>query len=214
MNSAQNESDLYNSNSDSSIRPSDLNRPIKKGPRSLFKYLVLGLFIFIISFIAAVLLPETRSYTQVNLVQRAIDASDGLEPNFESNDVQVLTDFVQEQFQWDSRAPYITETALRGVAVHEIIDGVELPSYVYEDAHGGQITVYMISYRLLDERPDNLSIDDLVLKNVSEEYQLIAAPSSTGTQAVMWREYSFLFLAVSSNDTPMLITRINPKRSP
>lgn len=195
----------------------DLSPKIEGSPRlvkALIKYSVLAVVILVISFVAAYLLPENSPQSRENLTQRAIDLSDGLIPIFESSDAQLLTDFVIEQFEWDSGPPFINETALRGVVVQEIVQGLELPGYLYEDAHGGQITVYIISYRLLDERNDNLSIDESVLKQVAEEYQLVPTPSNAGTQAVMWREYSFLFLAVSTSDTPILMSRINPKRSP
>lgn len=212
MESDKNHNDRFSSSSE--YRSAEFIEQKKKSPLHLVKYLLLGLVILTFSFIAAKLFPENPSTPQQNLIERAVQANDDLVPSYESPDPQLLTDFVREQFEWDSGPPFINETALRGVAVHEIVEGLELPSYIYEDAQGGQITVYIISYKLLDERTDNLAIDNSVLMKVSDEYHLVVAPSIPGSQAVMWREYSFLFLAVSSNDTPTLITRINPKRSP
>lgn len=218
-----NQSDSHlSSNPERSIPNSghqDYDTPVHAGPKrkgltSFVRYLVLALVILTISFVASTLLPENPNHSDQNLIERAIDASDGLVPSFESSDPQLLTEFIGENFEWDSGPPFINETALRGVAIHEVLEGLELPSYVYEDAHGGQIAVYIISYRLLDESVSTLLIDENILKRVSEEYDLVSAPSKTGTQAVMWREYSFLFLAVSSSDAPVLMSRINPKRSP
>ncbi len=185
-----------------------------KKDRAVIKYFLLLLAVSLVSSLAVFLVPDRRPQIKTDLISRAVESIDIIVPSFESSDPQILTDFIRGQFEWDASPPHISEASLRGAGIQEIVEGFDLPAFIYEDRAGGSILVYTLSYRVLDDNLIDLEIEENILQTISEEYQLVVARAPLGSQAVMWREYSFIFLAVTASEDPVLLSRVNPKRSP
>lgn len=181
---------------------------------AVLKFLLLLVSIAIVSSLAVFLVPDEARQVQTDLISRAVTSIAELNPSLNSSDPQLLTKYIREQFEWDTSPPLISGAKLIGAGVQEITDGFDLPAFIYRDSNGPDILVYMLSYRVLDDQAVDLEIPESVLTSLSEEYQLTVAGAPEGNQAVLWREYSFIFLAVSATEEPLLLARINPKRSP
>lgn len=147
---------------------------------------------------------------ETNALLLSADAASSMHLDLVSDDARELETFVQEQLNWRLTVPVIEGTALMGVQIREIGEGIRVPAIFYEDEQGeGPITVVAYTYALLDRAGDRLQFEPATLSQIQDpgHYDL----HDLGRQQLLvWRHRNNIFVAVTRGQAETLQDRVYP----
>lgn len=138
----------------------------------------------------------------------SVEKSRELELTLTTDSPEAAEQFVKEQLDWRLVLPGIDEAALEGVGVQELARGIEVPAFRFRDAATGEtITVYAVTYALLDRHPRRLEIGEDVLRQIEEEEHFDVY--DLGPERVLvWRYRDDIFIGVAPSSVQELHERI------
>jgi hypothetical protein len=116
-------------------------------------------------------------------------------------------EFIRDEFGWRVGVPVFQRATLRGVGITQITPGVEVPIFRYADERGREVTVFALSYALLDQVPDRLRLS-------RADYERLAADTTPsvrrvrGSDVLLWRDRDDIYVAVTAVPTADLVDRV------
>ncbi len=123
-------------------------------------------------------------------------------------DARAAEAFVEDHVGWRLSLPEIQGYSLDGVGIAEIAEEVTIPVFRYRAPGADTITLYAVSYALLDQVPGRVMIEDDVLRQLEDDAHF-DLHDIEGTQVLVWRNRDDLYLAVSA-DADDLTRRVTP----
>ncbi len=132
----------------------------------------------------------------------------------ELEEVQIETDrldeaerIVREELNLRVILPSIDQATLSGASITPLNADVTLPAFSYESEDGETITLYALSYRLLDQYAGRINLSRDVLRQIEDDTHFDL--HDLGDQNVLvWRHRDVIYIAVTDGDATALRDRI------
>lgn len=157
--------------------------------------------------VVAVLRERPAAPATADAVVRAAALAERVEPVLRTDDPAVVRGFVRDEFGWRVGVPVFELADLQGAAIVELAPSVEVPVFVYEDARGRRVTVFTLSYALLDQVPDRLRLERADYEALTVALQPVVRRAADA-EVVLWRDRDDIFLAVSTIPPSSLTDRL------
>ncbi len=186
---------------EAALPPSRLHRWVRAGYAALLLTIV-GLSIFLLLRRPA----RAEETSLVALVARhAADAT----VNFQTRDALEAQAFVELHMGWRLSLPDIQGYTLDGTGLADITDGVSVPVFRYTSDDGDPLTLYVLTYSMLDQTTRRATLEPDVLRQLEDD-QHFDLHDVRGTQVLLWRSRDDVYLAVTPTLDPSLAQRITP----
>lgn len=147
--------------------------------------------------------PEPRP---VDLIAAAADDAPRADVLLRTDEVAVAERFALDHVGWRVAVPQIDGMTLAGVGVREVVPGVAVPVFVYQN-RTERATLYGFDYHLLDQTSTRLRLDRDVFDQIEDDrhYEVHDLGS---TSAILWRDRDDILVLVTRGDANDLRLRI------
>ena len=135
-----------------------------------------------------------------NLISLSARKAKRIKPILTTSDRNEAQQFIVNHLDWRLNLPKIDGSIIKGVGISEIVSGVRVPVFLYEDESEGNtnVTVYAITYALLDEFQNQIELSQETLTAISDQDHIDKYELSSGSNVFVWRNADDIFLAVAS----------------
>ena len=117
---------------------------------------------------------------------------------------------VQNELGRRLTVPTVEAAQLQGVSIVELTEGARVPAFLFSDsASGERLTVYALSYALLDENTDRLALSRTVRQAIEDDRR-VDVHQLDEAGVLVWRNRNDIYLAVTRADAEALRSRIAP----
>ena len=180
-----------------------------RSKRNKFKHFVISsLVIAIAGLLAYTLSSLLQKEPDTNLLTLSAGIVDHLDITFRTNSPEQAERYVYDRLDWRLIIPGIDQTTLVGVCISEIVQGIEVPVFLFNDVMSNErITLFVYSYALLDRLNDRVALGRDILRQIEESghfdlYDLDAE------KVLVWRNQDEIYIAVTTGDAETLRQRI------
>lgn len=180
-----------------------------RSKRNKFKHFVISsLVIAIAGLLAYTLSSLLQKEPDTNLLTLSAGIVDHLDITFRTNSPEQAERYVYDRLDWRLIIPGIDQTTLVGVCISEIVQGIEVPVFLFNDVMSNErITLFVYSYALLDQLNDRVALGRDILRQIEESghfdlYDLDAE------KVLVWRNQDEIYIAVTTGDAETLRQRI------
>lgn len=153
--------------------------------------------------------PEARP---TDLIAAAADDAPRADVLLRTDDVAVAERFALDHVGWRVAVPQIDGMPLAGVGVREVVPGVAVPVFVYQN-RTERATLYGFDYHLLDQTNTRLRLDRDVFDQIEDDrhYEVHDLGSAS---AILWRDRDDILVLVTRGDANDLRLRIGRTLAP
>jgi len=145
---------------------------------------------------------------ETNLILLAADhAADRPSPTLSTSRLDEAERFVQEELNLRTILPSIDQASLDGVMLTELVSGVTVPAFVYAQDDTEPVTLYALSYRLLDQYSGRVELSMDVLRQIEDDTHFDLHDLGHA-QVLVWRHRDIIFIAVTEGNASDLRDRI------
>ena len=147
--------------------------------------------------------PEVRA---VDLIAAAAADAPRADVLLRTDDLAAAQTFAFDHVGWRLSLPRIDGMTLAGVGVREVVPGVAVPVFVYQNATE-RATLYGFDYHLLDQAAAQLHLDRDVLDQIEDDRHYEVHDLGTAS-AILWRDRDDILVLVTRGDANDLRRRI------
>lgn len=188
-------------------RPSRVERVASSRPRQILYAVLMVLVAGLVGYAASALL-ETDP--DVNVITLSANRMASIEVDVESASPSEIESFLFDESERRIHVPHIDQATLVGAGLTEVVDGVQVPVVLYDDAPSGErIPVFVYSYALLDRYADRLKLERDVMQQIEDERHFDLHDLGE-TRVLIWRNRDEIFVAATRGDAASLQDRVRP----
>lgn len=144
----------------------------------------------------------------LNLISLSARQAKSIVPSFQTTSAEQAERYVFDRIGARVTVPTINQTALHGVAIHEIAESADVPVLLFQDAETGQpVAVYIYSYAFLDRHRDQLIVGRDILRQIEDQGNFDLHDLGE-EKALIWRYRDDIFVAITFGDAEELRGRI------
>ena len=147
---------------------------------------------------------------ETNLITLAVRQADAVRPAMQTGSPEQAEGFVLDELNWLLTLPTIDDAVLTGVGSREVVPGVTVPVFLFDDTldeTDDAITVYVVSYALLDQHKEHIQLDPEILRQIQDDQQFDLHDLGR-RNALVWRSRDDIYVAVTPGDPEALRKRI------
>ena len=188
-----------------------LAAPAEKEARPRLGRLVVGLVL--ITTVAVLGFLASRSLNrppETNLITLSVKQADAVRLSFKTDSPEQAESYVWDQLMWRLTLPTIDQATLRGVGLREVVPGITVPVFLYEDTDTDdtrRIALYVFSYALLDRHNNRIQLEPEILRQIQDD-QRFDLHDLGERNVLVWRNRDDIYLAVTPGDPEALRQRI------
>ena len=194
-----------------SVAPSEKEPTLTRS--TSLRRLVVGLLLIATAGLIGVLISQSTSPAspeRLDLISITARQADALHLTLETTQRIEAEQFFARRLGRRFSVPVLGGASLEGVGTVPLAPSAEVPALRYADGStGAAITVYALSYALLDRLSPHAQLSPRILSRLQEPGRQTTLASSD-RQVVLWRQRDDILLAVASSELAALAPRVQP----
>lgn len=199
---------LATSDESSPAAPPAATVPTGRGSRLLTRALVAIVLVAVVGTAGYITAQWIDRGPETNLIMLSAEhAAERPSPNLATSRLDEAERYVQDELNLRAILPSIDQATLEGVTLAELASNVTVPAFFYEQANGTPVTLYALSYRLLDRYSGRVQLDLDVLRQIEDDTHFDLHDLGHA-QVLVWRHRDVIFIAVTDGDAAALRDRI------
>ena len=117
-----------------------------------------------------------------NLVSLSARKAKRIKPILTTTDRTEAQEFIINHLDWRLTPPVIDSSTIKGVGISEIVEGVRVPVFLYENEaqSNSDVTVYAYSYAILDQFQNQIELSDETLTAITDQDYIDKYEMSSG----------------------------------